>query len=262
MSRTTIEWTRRPGTSPEVWNPTTGCNKVDRGCKHCYAEAMHKRLTAMGQPKYAKPFLEGAQMHHEVLNLPFTWRTPRTVFVDSMSDLFHDKVEHSFLERAFKTMRSTPQHTYLILTKRPERALHFQAVRRCAQASWTWPPNVWLGTSAHDQASAEGRVPTLLNLDVRVRFLSAEPLLGPIDLTRLVRQRQERPAPDVSIDALLGWHGGAHQGERTRLEWVICGGESGARAEPMDPAWPRYLRDQCHAAGTPFFFKQWVPTSP
>ena len=125
MSVTTIEWTQRPGTIGETWNPTTGCNKVDRGCKHCYAEIMHKRLRAMGQAKYAAPFLDGAVGHTDTLMIPMSWTKPRTVFVNSMSDLFHEKLAFTFILEVMHTIQTTPQHTYLVLTKRPKHALEF-----------------------------------------------------------------------------------------------------------------------------------------
>lgn len=236
MSVTTIEWTKRPGTVGETWNPTTGCNKVDRGCKNCYAEVMHYRLQAMGQPKYAAEFLGGAIEHPETLAIPFSWKKPRTVFVNSMSDLFHPAVSFEFIASVFGVMDSTPEHTYLVLTKRPERALEFwewMTGRLPGSKAFSCPANVWMGTSVHDQESLNKRGPHLAQLDCTVRFLSAEPLLGPLVL----------PAD-------------ANDGSGY-FEWVICGGESGPHAQPMNPAWVRQLRDQCAALGAAFFFKQY-----
>jgi len=242
MSVTSIEWTKRPGTIGETWNPTTGCNKVDRGCKNCYAEIMHKRLRAMGQAKYEAPFLDGAVPHYDTLDIPMKWTKPRTVFVNSMSDLFHEHVPFEFIAKVFQVIQLTPQHTYLILTKRPEIAAgfwHWQGMTNGTE--WKAPPNFWLGTSANDQKSAEARLPALIYLKpfVSVLFLSYEPATGPLALRAL------RIGPFSHVDAL------------TSLDWVICGGESGPKAEPMRPSWAQKMRDDCRQAGVPFFFKQW-----
>jgi protein gp37 len=258
MSVTNIEWTKRPGTIGETWNPTTGCNKVDRGCKNCYAETMHKRLQAMGQPKYAAPFLDGAKCHPDTLNIPMGWTKPRTVFVNSMSDLFHHSVPFDFIAEVFQVIQLTPDHTYLVLTKRPERAVEFWGVMAATNPGWTPPPNLWMGTSANDQESAHKRIPWLLELDNVLLFLSYEPATGPLDLTNVgVRKRNALDGNPIQwpMDARIG------RGT-TRLDWVICGGESGSKAVPMHPAWARQVRDQCKEAGVPFFFKQfgqWIP---
>lgn len=267
MSVTTIEWTKRPGTIGETWNPTTGCNKVDRGCKNCYAEIMHKRLHAMGQAKYAAPFLDGAKAHTDTLNIPMSWTKPRTVFVNSMSDLFHKDLAFEFILEVFQVMQLTPQHTYLVLTKRPERALEFwlwmkerQRQERGAYGdAWRPPLNLWLGTSANDQESANKRVPILLDIKGVLRFLSYEPATGGLDLTK-IDPAIYRP----TINALTGvaTFGDHVDRDHPRLHWVICGGESGPKAVPMHPAWARRVRDDCRAAGVPFFFKQfgaWAP---
>lgn len=241
MSVTSIEWTKRPGTIGETWNPTTGCNKVDRGCKNCYAEIMHKRLRAMGQVKYLAPFLDGAKVHPDTLDIPLKWKKPRTVFVNSMSDLFHLHIPVEFIISVFDVMERTPQHTYLILTKRPERALDFWKCMEQTRPGWKCPPNVWMGTSANDQKSADERVPILLQLDGCLLFLSYEPATGPLNLSRIY-------FATMFLDAL--------EGDR-RLNWVIAGGESGHKAVPMEPGWALAVRDQCRKAGVPFFFKQW-----
>lgn len=255
MSITTIEWTKRPGTVGETWNPTTGCNKVDRGCKNCYAEVMHYRLQAMGQPKYAAEFLGGAVEHPETLSIPFSWKKPRTVFVNSMSDLFHPAVSFDFIKEVLNVMRKTPQHTYLVLTKRPEHALRYVEVRRCPYPHYELPPNLWLGTSANDQASADERVPILLKIPAKIRFLSYEPATGPLEL----RQLGKSAAEAWSHDALAGEFNCDGNTERglPRLHWVICGGESGPKATPMHPDWARKVRDDCARCDVPFFFKQW-----
>lgn len=252
MSITSIEWTKRPGTIGETWNPTTGCNKVDRGCKNCYAEIMHKRLRAMGQEKYQAPFLDGAVAHRETLDIPLKWTKPRTVFVDSMSDLFHIAIKFDFLFNVFEVMRSTPQHTYLILTKRPERAIEFWKHMAFCVQDWECPPNVWMGTSANDQESADKRVPLLLELDGCLHFLSYEPATGPVDLTRIGTNEC------WCIDALRGvGYADGNVYNEGRLDWVIAGGESGPKAVPADPAWFVRVQSDCERAGVPFFFKQW-----
>lgn len=246
MSVTTIEWTKRPGTIGETWNPTTGCNKVDRGCKNCYAEIMHKRLQAMGQAKYAADFLDGAKIQPDTLHIPLRWNKPRTVFVNSMSDLFHKGVDFGFICDVFEVMRKTPEHTYLVLTKRPERAVEYWAIERDHNPDWDPPQNLWMGTSANDQKSADERIPHLLTLEGCLRFLSYEPATGPLNLNRIYFST-------MFLDVL--------EGER-RLDWVIAGGESGPKAIASDPRWFRVVRDQCKAAGVPFFFKQfglWHP---
>lgn len=263
MSVTTIEWTKRPGTIGETWNPTTGCNKVDRGCKNCYAETMHKRLHAMGQVKYAAPFLDGAKPHADTLDIPMSWTKPRTVFVNSMSDLFHKDLAFEFILEVFQVMQLTPYHTYLVLTKRPERALEFWQWMKARMPKpgegWMPPQNLWLGTSCNDQESANKRIPILLDIKGVLRFLSYEPATGAVDLTRI--------EPDFfrpTINALAGTatFGGHVDFDHPRLQWVIMGGESGPRAVPMHPAWARKVRDDCQGAGVPFFFKQfgaWAP---
>jgi protein gp37 len=260
MSVTTIEWTKRPGTIGETWNLVTGCNKVDRGCKHCYAEIMHRRLRAMGQAKYAQEFLAGAVCHEELLDLPRSWTKPRTVFVNSMSDLFHKDVPFEFLVRAFQVMRECSAHTFLILTKRPEMAKSFHQHVRNLRLARTFPPNVWLGTSANDQKSADLRVPILLEIPDVLRFLSYEPATGSLDLRNLGSGSDEA----WSQDALAGEYycDGNTTRDLPRLHWVICGGESGPKADPMHPAWARKVRDDCQATGTPFFFKQWGTWAP
>lgn len=234
MSKTNIEW------ATEVWNPTTGCNKVSQGCKHCYAEGMHKRLAGMGQQKYQQPFLDGVVEHPEALQLPLKWKKPQRVFVNSMSDLFHEDVSFDFINAVFSVMSDIDQHTYMVLTKRPQRMLDFFKWKS-NQFGIRWQPkeNVWLGVSLENQEAAYERIPLLLQAPAAVRFLSCEPLLGPVKL----------PLP-------LERAGGE------AIHWVICGGESGNNARPMHPDWARSLRDQCAAAGVPFFFKQWGEFAP
>lgn len=214
--RSSIEWTEA------TWNPVTGCTKVSAGCKHCYAERLSKRLQAMGKPQYANGFR--LTLHPEMLDRPRRWKRGRVIFVNSMSDLFHDRVPEEFIREVFRVMEECSQHRFQVLTKRPERA--------CELASrLPWPPNVWLGTSVENVLVLD-RIETLRHVPAAVRFLSIEPLLGRIG--RL---------------SLKGIH------------WVIVGGESGPDARPMDPSWVRVIRDQCIAANVPFFFKQWGGTN-
>lgn len=207
-----IEWTH------STWNPVTGCTKVSPGCKFCYAERMAKRLQAMGVAQYRNAF--ELSLHPGSLELPLRWRKPRLIFVNSMSDLFHEEIPVEFITSVFEVMQRAHWHQFQVLTKRPE-------VAREHAARLSWPDNAWLGTSVENQDYVS-RVRVLQQIPARIRFLSIEPLLGPI--TRL---------------PLRGIH------------WVIVGGESGPGARPMSPDWVRGLRQRCADAGVPFFFKQW-----
>jgi protein gp37 len=207
-----IEWTEA------TWNPVTGCTKVSAGCKFCYAERMAARLKAMGKPNYRNGF--ALTVHEEALDIPRRWSGSRLIFVNSMSDLFHPDVPLEFIQRVFKVMAECPQHTFQILTKRPEIAAKFAK-------SLQWPKNVWMGTSV-ESAKVADRISHLRQIPAAVRFLSVEPLLGPI--------------PRLPL---------------TGIHWVIVGGESGPGSRPMDPAWVRQIRDRCTGRGVPFFFKQW-----
>ena len=207
-----IEWTESP------WNPVTGCTKVSPGCKHCYAERMAKRLQAMGQPNYRDGFR--LTLQPQMLELPLTWRKPQTIFVNSMSDLFHVDVPLDYVQRVFDVMRRAHWHRFQILTKRSAR------LAELAQ-HLDWAPNVWMGVSV-ETATYFSRIDDLRTAPAAVRFLSLEPLLGPL------------PRMDLG-----------------RIGWVIAGGESGPRARPMDSSWVVDIRDQCRRARVPFFFKQW-----
>ncbi len=209
---TTIEWTEM------TWNPVTGCTKVSQGCKHCYAERMARRLEAMGSDRYRNGFQ--VTLHPDLVDVPRRWRQPRVVFVNSMSDLFHDDIPLAYIERVFATMRDCPHHTFQVLTKRSERLAELAP-------QLPWPSNVWMGVSVED-ASVLGRVLDLQRVSAAVRFLSLEPLIGPLD---------ELP--------LEGIH------------WAIVGGESGPKARPMRKEWVTSIFRQCRAARVPFFFKQW-----
>ena len=216
MARSSIEWTE------STWNPVTGCTKVSSGCKHCYAEEMAWRLRAMGQRKYAAGF--HLALHPEVLDHPLRWRKPQTVFVNSMSDIFHEDVPWEFIERTFAVMRQAHWHRFQVLTKRTGRL-------RDAGRVLDWPANVWMGVSV-ESADCLFRVEHLKRTEAAVKFLSLEPLLGPL--------------PDLDL-------GG--------IDWVVVGGESGRHARPIREAWVLDIRDQCRAAGVPFFFKLWGGTN-
>lgn len=221
-----IEWTEA------TWNPTTGCDRVSSGCDNCYALALAKRLKAMGAAKYQNdgdvrtsgPGF-GVTVHPDALLLPHSWRTPKLVFVNSMSDLFHAKVPVAFIQQVLTVMADTPQHTYQVLTKRAHR------LRRIAP-KLDFPPNAWVGVTVESGEQLD-RVEELRAVPAAVRFLSCEPLLGPL----------------TGLD-LSG------------IRWVIAGGESGPRHRPMEPAWVEEIRDACDAAGVPFFFKQWGGRTP
>jgi len=208
-----IEWTEH------TWNPVTGCTKLSPGCKNCYAETMAKRLQRMGTPGYENGFR--LSLLPERLGEPLKRRKPTIWFVNSMSDLFHEKVPFEFIDRVFETISLTPQHRYQVLTKRPERMEEYFSSRDV-------PNNAWLGTSVEDKKYGVPRVDVLRRVSTRTRFLSIEPLLE-----------------DVGKLNLRG------------ISWVIVGGESGPKARPMKPEWARSIRDQCERARVPFFFKQW-----
>jgi protein gp37 len=207
-----IEWTEA------TWNPATGCTKVSPGCKRCYAERMAKRLRAMGQPNYRNGFR--LTLHEHMLELPLEWRRPRVIFVNSMSDLFHRDVPLEFIQRVFDVMVRASWHTFQVLTKRSERLAELATELR-------WPSNVWMGVSVESE-KYQHRIDDLRRTGAAVKFLSLEPLLGPL--------------PRLSLDG---------------IDWVIVGGESGPRARPMQAAWVVDIREQCVGAGVPFFFKQW-----
>ena len=207
-----IEWT------DATWNPVTGCNKVSPGCKHCYAERLAKRLEGMGNSRYRRGF--EVTVHDDLVELPLAWRKPRRVFVNSMSDLFHEEVPAGFVARVFETMVKARHHQFQILTKRAERLAELAP-------HLPWPENVWIGVSV-ETAKYYSRIRALQTLPAHVRFLSLEPLLGDL--------------PALPLDG---------------IHWVIVGGESGPGCRPMDPEWVRSIRQQCLAAGVAFFFKQW-----
>jgi protein gp37 len=221
-----IEWTE------STWNPTTGCDKTSPGCENCYALTLAKRLKAMRQPKYQRdgdPRTSGPgfglTVHPDTLDIPRSWHAPRVIFVNSMSDLFHPSVPLGYIRDVFDVIEGTPQHTYQVLTKRSKRLAEFAERLQ-------WPDNLWMGVSVESMRYSF-RIDHLRNIDAAVRFVSAEPLLGPL------------PALDLS---------GIH--------WLIAGGESGPNARPMDRSWVADLRDQCDDARVRFFFKQWGGRTP
>ncbi len=208
-----IEWTEA------TWNPITGCTKTSPGCKNCYAERMAKRLQAMGSPHYRNGF--EVAIHRDSFELPLSWKTPRMIFVNSMSDLFHERVPDAVILELLEIMRSAGQHTFQVLTKRSERLCEIDAMFP------SWPENVWLGVSVETKEYLH-RVHDLAGTHASVKFLSLEPLLGPL--------------PDLDLAG---------------IDWVIAGGESGPGSRPMDGKWVEDIRDRCISSGTPFFFKQW-----
>lgn len=207
-----IEWT------DSTWNPVTGCTKVSPGCAHCYAERFAKRLQLMGQSRYRNGFR--LTLHRDLIDEPLRWQKRRLVFVNSMSDLFHEDIPFSFIRRVFDTMNRATRHTFQILTKRAELLAEY------AQ-NLTWTSNIWVGVSV-ENSKFVWRIDYLRKVPAAVRFLSVEPLLGPI--------------PQLPL---------------TGMHWVIVGGESGPKARPMKPTWVREIRDRCDTANVPFFFKQW-----
>jgi protein gp37 len=240
--KTQIEWTEA------TWNPVTGCAKVSQGCKNCYAERDWARLSANTQTVYYGRAFTDVRCHPERLDQPLRWTKPRLIFVNSMSDLFHQDVPDEFIAEVFVTMAKCPQHTFQILTKRPGRMYELLS-NALPYAGPKWPlPNVWLGVSVEDQASADARIPLLLRAPAAVRWISAEPLLALVDL-RLMARSYGFPQHIARDGRAIGMPQGLH--------WVVAGGESGPKARPMHPDWLRSLRDQCQAAGVPFFFKQW-----
>jgi protein gp37 len=269
-TKTAIQWT------DATWNPFVGCSRVSAGCKNCYAFQVHDmRHKAWKSGKklpiqYAQPFTT-LQFFTARFTEPLRWKAPRRIFVNSMSDLFHESVPFEFIEKIWSTMAICPQHTFQILTKRPRRMLDFfewmkEGMRAAGLDEW-WKgayalPNVHLGVSVEDQRAADERIPLLLQVPAAARFLSCEPLLGLVDLRKfLITSRFKE-----NYDALVRQCGGEDRiPENLRwngvlppaLHWVIAGGESGPSARPMHPDWARSLRDQCQAAGVPFFFKQW-----
>jgi protein gp37 len=212
MAQSNIEWTEL------TWNPVTGCNKISPGCKYCYAEVMSKRLKAMGTEKYKDGFK--IKTHSDALTIPFTWKKPKVVFVNSMSDLFHPEVPFEFISAVFAVMNETPQHTYQVLTKRSDRLLELAPLLK-------WSPNIWMGVSVENDKYTY-RANDLAQTPAVIKFISVEPLIGPVRTLKL-----------------------------ENIDWVIVGGESGHKARPVKKHWIDFLKAQCFELHIPFFFKQW-----
>jgi len=215
MAQSHIEWTEM------TWNPTTGCNKISAGCKFCYAEVMTRRLKAMGMEKYADGFK--LRIHEDALRVPYSWKQQKVVFVNSMSDLFHKDVPLDFIQKVFHVMNET-QHVYQVLTKRADVLLQHNAHLK-------WAHNIWMGVSVENE-KAMWRIESLRQTAARIKFLSCEPLIGPL--------------PNMNLDG---------------IDWVIVGGESGRNPRPMKEEWVLDIMDQCKAKGVKFFFKQWGGTN-
>jgi protein gp37 len=209
---TKIEWTE------STWNPLTGCNKISPGCKHCYAERMALRLQAMGQPRYANGF--AVTLQPEVLDTPLRWKKPRVIFVNSMSDLFHKDVPLDYIQRVFDVMNRAHWHQFQVLTKRADRLSELSP-------SLNWSDNIWMGVSV-ETSDYTFRIDHLRQTGAKIKFLSLEPLLGPL--------------PEMNLDG---------------IDWAIVGGESGPGARPLQEKWVIDIQEQCSKANVPFFFKQW-----
>ncbi len=212
MAQSSIEWTEM------TWNPTTGCDKISQGCKFCYAEIMSKRLQAMGIEKYKDSF--EVKVHMGELETPYKWKRSKVVFVNSMSDLFHKDVPLEFIQKVFKVMRDNPQHVFQVLTKRAERLYELSS-------NLKWSHNIWIGVSVEDEG-VRSRIDFLRKTKARVKFLSLEPLIGPL--------------PNLNLK---------------NIDWVIVGGESGHKPRPMNPEWVIDIQEQCEKNDVAFFFKQW-----
>lgn len=212
MAQSSIEWTEM------TWNPTTGCTKITSGCKFCYAEVMSKRLQAMGLEKYKDGFK--IKTHHDQLNIPYTWKNSKVVFVNSMSDLFHKDISIEFIKKVFRVMNENPNHVFQVLTKRAERLFEIHKELK-------WTHNIWMGVSVENEKVIQ-RIDYLRETDASVKFLSCEPLIGPLRNLGL-----------------------------SKIDWVIVGGESGHRPRPMKTDWVLEIQEQCEVKGVAFFFKQW-----
>jgi protein gp37 len=218
MAQSSIEWTEM------TWNPTTGCDKISAGCKFCYAEVMAKRLKAMGVEKYANGF--ELAIHEDELQTPYTWKKSRMVFVNSMSDLFHKDVPIDFIQKVFRVMKENPQHVFQILTKRADVLLYYDK-----EGLLDWTHNIWMGVSVESD-KVMNRIDLLRQTNARVKFLSCEPLIGPL--------------PDLNLKG---------------IDWVIVGGESGRTPRPMKKEWVMEIKEQCNKKDVAFFFKQWGGTN-
>ncbi|UZQ86013.1 phage Gp37/Gp68 family protein [Thermoclostridium stercorarium] len=258
MAKTRIEWTEYS------WNPVTGCTPISEGCQNCYARRMANRLRGRCGYPADDPFR--VTLHPERLGEPLRWKEPRRVFVCSMGDLFHEDVPRWMRFEVMDIILQAKQHTFLILTKRPANMKEFfEWYYSKAGRTIETIKNLWLGVTAENQARADERIPILLQIPAAVRFVSIEPMLGPVDLTEYFSEYDYRPTYEYYRE-FLKMHGIESDGKpalfKSGLDWVICGGETGPKARSMHPDWVRNLRDQCQDAGTPFFFKQWGEYKP
>lgn len=274
-----IEWT------DATWNPVTGCTKVSSGCENCYMFRDWPRLAGNPKTKYYKRSPTDVMCHPSELEKPLRWKKPRKIFVNSMSDLFHEKVPFKFIDKVLAVAALCPQHTFTVLTKRPERMAEY--INRLAKSIkpletyardightfnfngislLPWPlPNLWLGVSVEDQKTTDQRIPKFLDVPAAVRFISYEPALGAVDLENIVypKFKPTHPSdPIIAYDVLRGHMKGPDDVGLTKLDWVIAGGESGPGARPSHPDWFRKVRDDCQAAGVPFFMKQMAKKGP
>jgi protein gp37 len=248
--KTKIEWT------DASWNPVSGCSKVSQGCKNCYALRDWGRLSANPKTVYFGREFTDVMCHPERLDQPLRWKKPRKIFVNSMSDLFHEDVPDSFIDQVFDIMESATHHVFQVLTKRAKRQRDYLIAR--ADSKGAVPAHIWIGISVEDQATANERIPLLMLTPASVRWLSMEPLLGPVDIDLAMYGPED--SPDRHGLSCFGFTDGA--GEESFINWVVVGGESGPNARPMHPSWARSLRDQCKTARVPFLFKQWGEWAP
>lgn len=263
-----IEW------ATKTWNPIIGCSKVSEGCDNCYAEKMACRLAGMQNKQIGTDYSSVTSVNRDMkpkywggnslyrydqVTKPARWKKPQTIFVCSMGDLFHKSVKFEFISAVYDVMCDYSHHTYIILTKRPERMLQFYEWKKeYYGVKWQAKNNIWLGVSAENQNQANKRIPILMDIPALIKFVSIEPMLGDIDLTKI------KEGVGLTFDYLNGY--GFSLGEKyidgPKLNWVICGGETGHNARPMHPNWVRLIRDQCKKANVPFFFKGWGEWQP
>ena len=265
-----IGWLNMPGYKPETWNPIIGCDKISPACEHCFAEIMANRLSGMPKTSYYKKVITNGKWNGKTvfaesqIMKPLNWKTPRMIFTVDMGDLFHETVKYSWIDRVFEVMNKCPQHIFILLTKRPENAVKYLVDRlgSLSNISKKEDGNTWWGVTVENQEQANKRIPILLQIPAAKLFVSIEPMLGPIELTDI--KYFNAFYGDIKLNSLKGYtmYESINSGmpcftECEKLDWVICGGETGHKARPMHPDWVRSLRDQCKAADTPFFFKQW-----
>ncbi len=271
-----IGWLNLPGYKGETWNPIIGCSKVSAGCENCYAEKMAHRLVYMpftdyyafvmsnnGEDdpekfKYIPTWNGETYLVQSQLDKPLRWKKPRVIFVCSMGDLFHENTSFEEINAVFSVMADNDQHIFIVLTKRPQRMISFYEWKQ-AEHGVPWQPseNVWMGITAENQKLANERIPKLLSVPAAVRFVSIEPMLGPVDLEHGFDYGDEIAMNFLNGDYITNPHQEEYSHSDEKLDWVIVGGESGHKARPMHPDWVRSVRDQCTKAGVPFFFKQW-----